>query len=119
MGFSAKAALLLTPALLLAGGAWLRSVPGEWSRSALLAWVAVALAHLAGTGAAGPAAAWLVLPLAFLALALGGTAGLGLASAMLGVIALLAVSGFVPGPWWGPALLAVCALIGAVAGLVR
>lgn len=104
--------LLLLPSLLLAGGSLLRSVPGEWSRSALLAWSAVLLAHLAAQIAA-PDLAWLrplFLVPAFAALVLGATPGLVVAALAL---AALALSPSLPAPGWVPALAALAAALGA------
>lgn len=62
--------LTVTPALMLAAGSFLRSVPGEWSQGALLAWAAVSLSFLAGQTTTVPAS--IGLTLAFVAIAVGG-----------------------------------------------
>jgi hypothetical protein len=93
---------LAAPSLLLGVGAFLRHVPGEWSRAALLAWAAVLLARLMGS--APPAAAsWsgvLGLAIAFAALVLGGAAGLGLLALAFALLAAAGLAG-IPAPPWG------------------
>lgn len=93
-------AALAAPTLLLAAGVFLRHVPGEWSRAALLAWAAVLLAYLAGQMPPG-AASWsgvVGLAIAFAALAVGGSAGLGLLALAFALLAAAGLAGIVAAP---------------------
>jgi hypothetical protein len=108
-------AALALPSVLLGAGAFLRHVPGEWSRGALLAWAAVLLAYLSGMTTPAGVGAWSAvagLAIAFAALALGGTIGLGLLAAAFAALAAAAFAGVFLAP---PALCLVTAAAAAAA----
>jgi len=111
--------ILVAPALLLALASLLRSVPGEWSQSALLAWTAVAAAYLAGAVGAPVAATAAGLVLAFAALALGGAWGLLLLAAMGLAATAAALAGGLALAWPATALLAAACALGAARDLIR
>jgi len=94
-GVWAQTALII-PAVVLGAGSWLRHVPGEWSRAALLAWSIVVYAFLVGllAPAAMPVTAVMAALLGgFAALAVGGTYGLAAAATLLLVLAILTAAG--------------------------
>jgi hypothetical protein len=108
-------AALALPSVLLGAGAFLRHVPGEWSRSTLLAWAAVLLAYLSGMTTPASVGAWGAiagLAIAFAALALGGTIGLGLLTAAFAALAAGALAGVLVAP---PVLGLVTAVAAAAA----
>lgn len=108
------AALLLVPALVLAGLGLLASAPGEWGMGALVAWTSLAAALVAGAAlqaGAGPLP-WLALVLAFAAMMMGGPPGLVVAA--LAVLALLALGAALPAPRWLLLALAVPPVVVAV-----
>jgi len=118
----AERALVLVvavPALALAAASLLRSVPGEWSQSALLAWAAVSLAYLGGQAAVPLGVAVAALALAFAALALGGATGLLVLVATGLTLAAAALAGVVTAPWPAAALLAPACAIGAARPLIH
>lgn len=111
--------ILAIPAVALAVGALLRSVPGEWSQSALLAWTAVSLGFLLGQAGETTLLAAAGLASGFLVLAVGGTAGLGLLAAVYAVVVVLALTGVVAVFWPTAAVLAVSCAAGAARGLIH
>jgi hypothetical protein len=119
MAERATVVIVVAPALLLALASLLRSVPGEWSQSALLAWAAVAAAYLAG-GAGAPLAQTAVgLGLAFAALATGGAWGLLLLTAMSLAATAAALAGGLAVAWPATALLAAACALGAARDLIH
>lgn len=119
MGDRAVLAVVVAPALLLAAGALLRSVPGEWSQSALLAWAAVSLGFLAGRTADTLGVAVMAPILGFFALALGGAVGLIALSAVYAGVAVATVAGVLAVPWPVAALLASACAAGAARSLIH
>jgi hypothetical protein len=122
MAERATVVIVVAPALLLALASLLRSVPGEWSQSALLAWAAVAAAYLAGGagGAGAPLAQTAVgLGLAFAALATGGAWGLLLLTAMSLAATAAALAGGLAVAWPATALLAAACALGAARDLIH
>ena len=119
MSDRATSLLLVIPAAVLAFGALLRSVPGEWSQSALLAWAAVGLGFLSGQSGSTPALAGLGLTLGFAVLALGGQPGLVALAAVYAALAIAAMLGVVVVPWPVAALLAGACALGAARSLVH
>ena len=112
-GVWAQTALTI-PAVLLGVGSWLRNVPGEWSRAALLAWSIVVYAFLVGlvAAAAMPVGAIMAALLGgFAALAVGGTYGLAAAAILLLLLAMLTAAGVPAVP------LAPCLVTALAAGL--
>ena len=112
-GVWAQTALTI-PAVLLGVGSWLRHVPGEWSRAALLAWSIVVYAFLVGlvAAAAMPVGAIMAALLGgFAALAVGGTYGLAAAAILLLLLAMLTAAGVPAVP------LAPCLVTALAAGL--
>lgn len=109
-------AAALLPALLFAGMAGLlEDAPSEWGVGALVAWLTIWAAVMAGgilsVTAASPIA-WLAILFGFTAMMIGGPPGLVVAGAALGV---LLVSGeALAAPRWLPAVLAGLALAVAV-----
>ena len=119
MSDRATVLLLAIPALVLAGGALLRSVPGEWSQSALLAWAAVGLGFLSGQASgSAPMLGAAGLLLGFLALALGGAVGLGVLAALYLALTAASLIGLVASPWFVAALLAAACAAGAIRALI-
>jgi len=109
--------LTVAPALVLAAGSFLRSVPGEWSQGALLAWAAVSLSYLAGQTTTVPAS--IGLTLAFVAIAVGGVPAL----VGLCVVYLFALTASLLGavhiPWVAAACLALACGLGSLRDLVH
>lgn len=106
------ACLLLVPAAIFAGLGLLGSAPGEWGQAALIAWVSLAAALLAGAGLSSGLLPWAVPLIGLAAIMTGGPPGLGLAAL---AAALLLVPGLVPSvpPWLPVALAALPALVAA------
>jgi hypothetical protein len=118
---SYRAAVLIVtiPALILAAGAFLRSVPGEWSQNALLAWGAVSLGLLAGQATDTLYLAAIGLVLGFVALAVGGAVGLGVLAAVYAGAAAAALAGALAMPWPVAAVLAAACAAGAARGVIH
>lgn len=119
MGDRTTTLLLGIPALILAGGALLRSVPGEWSQSALLAFAAVALGFVTGQLVGATPLAALGLALGFVALAVGGATGLTGLAVVYGVLAAAAFAGTITAPWPAALVLAAACAVGAGRGLLH
>ena len=109
--------LTVAPALVLAAGSFLRSVPGEWSQGALLAWAAISLSFLAGQTTTLPA--WIGLTLGFVAIAVGGVPALvGLCVVYLSAVTA-SLLGVLPIPWVAAAGLALACGLGSLRDLVH
>lgn len=110
---------LVLPSVILGAGSLARSVPGEWSQAALLSWAALLLTYLGVAAGPGPPGAWpsiLCLAGAFLALSLGGWAGLGLIAVAHLLLALTTHTGATATPWWPAALTGTAAAVAAIRG---
>jgi len=111
--------ILALPALVLAAGSFLRSVPGEWCQTALLAWTAVGLGFVAGRVSETQPLAAVGLGLGFLALAVGGVVGLTGLAVVYVAVAAAAVAGVLTWPWPIAALLGFACAAGAARSLVQ
>jgi len=110
--------VLGAPLIVFGLGAWLQDVAGEWSQSALLAYGAVTVAFLCGHAMQSDnGSSWLLigLPLAFLALLLGGANGLFLLGVLFAAGCVLGLAGLSPSlPW---IVCALGALLSIAAGI--
>jgi len=107
------AAALVAPSLAFAALSLLGDAPGEWGRSALIAWTAAAASLLAGAAlqaGAGPLV-WAVPLLCFAAVMTGGPPGLAVAAV---AAALLGLAAGLPAPRWLPLALAALAALAAI-----
>jgi hypothetical protein len=103
--------LLLPTAIFLALGL-MTDAPGEWGQGALLGWIALAAALLAGASAQTSVwLPWVVLVFGFVAIMVGGPPGLLVVAVDVG---LLAFVGSVPFPRWLPVLLAAAPVVVAL-----
>lgn len=105
--------VVAVPAVALGAGSFLRDVPGDWSRSALLAWLAVSLAHLTAVeallGISRDVHAVAGLLIAFTALSLGGPIGLGLLAVAFALLTAAQLAGVASASW------TVCLVLAAIA----
>lgn len=118
MGGSTISLIVLGAPLVAFGmGSWLRDVAGEWNQGALLAYGAVTFAFLCGQAMQSDNGSnWFLvgMPLAFLALLLGGANGLILLGALFVGGCVLSLTGVAPSfPW---IICALGALLSIAAG---
>jgi hypothetical protein len=103
--------LLLLPTAVFVALGMMTDAPGEWGQGALLAWIALASALLAGAGTSAGWLPWAALIAGFVALMVGGPPGLLIVVLDMGLVAL---AGSLPAPRWPPLLLAAAPLIVAL-----
>ncbi|MFO1106239.1 MAG: hypothetical protein U1E34_09060 [Amaricoccus sp.] len=104
--------LLLLPAVVFAGLGLLGSAPGEWGQGALLAWVSLASALLAGTGLGAGPLPWAVPLVGLVAVMVGGPPGLLLAALAAGLLLVPGLATAVPA-WLALALAFLPVLVAA------